>query len=100
MVSVNGSSLTLTYRAKNVNLVASGNNTTIGLRLDGSNLTQQDLGSDAHLVGNTAVAVVGQCLVQRGLNPCIWLAHVGDRGELWIQDLHLHLRLSGWGTPS
>ena len=54
----NNSKLFLVYRAKNVNIVASGNYSNITVRLDGSNLSQQYLGQDVHLVGGRAVATI------------------------------------------
>ncbi|MDE1857042.1 MAG: redoxin family protein [Candidatus Micrarchaeota archaeon] len=56
MVAVNSSKIFLKYRAKNVNIVASGNSTET-IKLDGKNVTQIYLGSDDKLVNG--VAVVG-----------------------------------------
>lgn len=60
LIAENGSVLFLVYRAKNVNVVASGNgtDTSITVRLDGQNLAPDNLGSDAHLVNGTAVVNV------------------------------------------
>lgn len=57
MIAVNGSMIFLVYKADKVNLVASGNghNTSIVVKLDGQNLNQSSLGSDAHLVNGVAV---------------------------------------------
>jgi thiol-disulfide isomerase/thioredoxin len=53
----NRSKIILIYRAKSVNVVASGNgkNTSISVTLDGQNLSHDDLGSDDHLVNGTAI---------------------------------------------
>jgi thiol-disulfide isomerase/thioredoxin len=60
IIAENGSVLFLAYRAKNVNVVASGNgaNTSITVKLDGQNLAPDYLGSDDHLVNGTAVVNV------------------------------------------
>jgi len=60
IIAVNGSELLLTYRARSVNIVASGNgtNSSITVILDGHNLNQSYLGSDVHLVNGTAVVNV------------------------------------------
>ncbi|MDE1854887.1 MAG: redoxin domain-containing protein [Candidatus Micrarchaeota archaeon] len=58
MISVNGSKLFLVYRAKNVNVVASGNS-TLTVKLDGSGLPGDYLGNDDQLVNGTAQARVG-----------------------------------------
>lgn len=57
MVAVNNSKIFLAYRADKVNVVAGGNS-TIAIKLDGKNLTQSELGSDAHLSGGKAVVSV------------------------------------------
>ncbi len=57
MVAVNGSSIVLVYKAKNVNVVASGN-ATISVKLDGRNLSAADLGSDDRIVSGVAIANV------------------------------------------
>jgi len=61
MIAVNNSDIFLVYKAKNVNVVASGNNganTSLVIKLDGKNLSSSDLGADDHLSGNEAVANV------------------------------------------
>lgn len=55
VLAVNDSRIFLTYSAKNVNIVASGN-ATISIRLDGHNLNQSSLGSDDQFINRTAVA--------------------------------------------
>ncbi len=55
MISVNGSRLFLVYRAKNVNIVASGNS-IITIKMDNKNLTQANLGADDKLVNGVATA--------------------------------------------
>lgn len=54
----NSSKLYLIYKAKNVNIVASGNYSNITVKLDGSNLTQQYLGADIRLVNGKAIATI------------------------------------------
>jgi thiol-disulfide isomerase/thioredoxin len=60
MIAENGSVLFLVYRAKNVNVVASGNgtNTSITLGLDGQNLSSSYLGADAHIANGIATVNV------------------------------------------
>lgn len=60
MIAVNGSKLFLIYDAKNVNIVASGNDSNITIKLDGKNLSQSYLGSDDRLVNGKAVATINQ----------------------------------------
>jgi thiol-disulfide isomerase/thioredoxin len=56
MIAVNNNSkIFLIYRAKNVNIVASGNNSNITIKLDGQNLPQSDFGSDDRLLSNGEV---------------------------------------------
>jgi thiol-disulfide isomerase/thioredoxin len=56
MVAINGSKIFLTYKAKNVNIVASGNNSIITVKLDGKNLNQSEIGSDVQLSNGHATA--------------------------------------------
>lgn len=60
MIAVNGSKILLVYKADKVNVVASGNwhNTSLVVKLDGKNLNQSELGSDARLVNGEAVVNV------------------------------------------
>ena len=60
LIAENGSEIFLIYKAKSVNVVASGNgtNASIMVELDGQQLTPDYLGSDAHLVNGTAVVNV------------------------------------------
>jgi thiol-disulfide isomerase/thioredoxin len=58
MVAVNDSKIFLTYKADKVNIVASGNQSEIVVKLDGKNLTQSELGSDTHLSEGEAMEVV------------------------------------------
>lgn len=53
----NDSEIFLTYHARNVNVVASGN-TTITVELDGKPLNQSSLGSDTKLVNGSSIAIV------------------------------------------
>jgi len=55
----NSSYLFLVYKARNLNIVASGNYSNITLRLDNMNLSQDYLGSDTHLVDGQAQAQIG-----------------------------------------
>jgi thiol-disulfide isomerase/thioredoxin len=59
MVSVNNSKIFLTYEAKNVYIVASGNSSTIAVKLDGEDLPQSYLGGDMRLSGGEAIATIG-----------------------------------------
>jgi thiol-disulfide isomerase/thioredoxin len=58
MVAVNNSRIFLIYKAKNVNIVASGNSSTIVVKLDGRNLSQSYLGSDMRLSNGEAIATI------------------------------------------
>jgi thiol-disulfide isomerase/thioredoxin len=59
MIAVNNQSkLYLVFKAKNVNIVASGNYSNIIVKLDNQNLTQNYLGSDDHLSNGEAVAQI------------------------------------------
>ncbi len=58
MVAVNGSKIFLMYEAKNVYIVASGNSSTITVKLDGKNLSQSYLGSDMRLSNGAAIATI------------------------------------------
>lgn len=58
MVAVNGSELFLIYKARYVNVVASGNNSKIYIGLDGKPLNQSSLGSDDQIVNGSAFAIV------------------------------------------
>ncbi|HUB92630.1 MAG TPA: redoxin domain-containing protein [Candidatus Saccharimonadales bacterium] len=58
MIAVNNSKLFLIYKADKVNIVASGNQSRITVTLDGKNLNQSELGSDASLTGGMATATV------------------------------------------
>lgn len=58
MVAVNNSKIFLTYDAKNVNIVASGNYSNITVRLDGKNLQEDYLGSDVSLHNGEAIATI------------------------------------------
>lgn len=55
MVAVNDSEIFLTYSAKNVNIVASGN-ATIQIRLDGKRLNSTSLGADDYVSNGMALA--------------------------------------------
>jgi thiol-disulfide isomerase/thioredoxin len=57
LVAVNDSRIFLVYKADKVNVVAGGNS-VISIRLDGENLSQSALGSDAHISGGRAVVNV------------------------------------------
>lgn len=58
MVAVNNSRLFLVYDARSLNVVASGNSSTIYVKLDGANLSKEYLGSDVSLNGNVSSAVI------------------------------------------
>jgi hypothetical protein len=58
MVTVNDSKIFLIYKAKNVYVVASGNSSTIMVKLDGKNLSQSYLGSDMRLSNGEAIATI------------------------------------------
>ncbi len=59
MIAVNNNSkLFLIYKARNVNIVASGNYSNITVRLDSQNLSQAYLGSDTSLSKGGAVATI------------------------------------------
>jgi thiol-disulfide isomerase/thioredoxin len=58
MVAVNNSRIFLIYDSKNVYVVASGNQSTIAVKLDGKNLTQSYFGKDMRLSGGEAVATI------------------------------------------
>lgn len=60
MIAVNNSKMFLVYDARNVYIVASGNESNITVRLDGKNLMAPYLGSDDRLVGNEAMATINQ----------------------------------------
>ncbi|MDE1859636.1 MAG: hypothetical protein KGH67_03855 [Candidatus Micrarchaeota archaeon] len=57
----NQSDIILVYKAEKVNVVASGNgtNTSLIIKLDGHNINQSYLGSDARIVNGSAVVNVG-----------------------------------------
>ncbi len=61
IIAENGSVLLLVYRARDLNIVASGNgaNTSLEVGLDGQNLPANDLGTDVHLLNGTAVVNIG-----------------------------------------
>lgn len=61
MIAYNGSRIYLIYKAKNVNIVASGNGneSVISVYLDGKNLNASSLGADDVLVNGTATATIG-----------------------------------------
>jgi thiol-disulfide isomerase/thioredoxin len=59
MVAVNRSKLYLVYRAKNVNIVASGTNSIISVEVDGKNLNQSYLGADDMIINGSAIAEIG-----------------------------------------
>ncbi|MGI0134936.1 MAG: thiol-disulfide isomerase, partial [Candidatus Micrarchaeaceae archaeon] len=76
MIAVNNSKLFMVYRAKDVNIVASGNNSRVNIILDGKNLTQAYLGSDVSLSSNgTASAVVNQSRLYNIVNASSYGAH-------------------------
>ncbi len=58
MVAVNDSKLFLTYSARNVNIVASGNS-TITVKLDGNVLPRSDYGADDSMLNGNATAKIG-----------------------------------------
>jgi thiol-disulfide isomerase/thioredoxin len=58
MIAVNNSKIFLIYYAKDVNVVASGNNTTVTVKLNGTNLSSDYLGSNVKLIGNNATAII------------------------------------------
>ena len=58
MVAVNNSKLFLTYDARNLNIVASGNMSNITVMLDGKVVPSDYLGSDLHLVNGQAVSTI------------------------------------------
>ncbi|MGI0141743.1 MAG: redoxin domain-containing protein [Candidatus Micrarchaeales archaeon] len=57
MVAVNNSKIFFVYKAKNVNIVASGNS-SITIRLDESNLQPSYLGADDKIVNGSATAII------------------------------------------
>lgn len=59
IVSVNDSKMYLVYNAKSVNIVASGSNSTVTVKIDGKDLKQDYLGNDVTLVGGVATGTVG-----------------------------------------
>jgi len=61
IVAVNKSSIYLIYKAKRVNVVASGNGnqTSISVKLGGAALNQSSLGADDVLVNGNAIATIG-----------------------------------------
>jgi thiol-disulfide isomerase/thioredoxin len=59
MLAVNGSKIFLLYKAKNVNVVASGTGNSITIKLDGKNLNQSYIGGDVHISNGNATAVIG-----------------------------------------
>lgn len=59
IISLNNSKIFLIYIAKNVNIVASGNNTLIAVKLDGKNLSSSYLGSDTRMYNDLAIANIG-----------------------------------------
>ena len=76
IIAVSGSKLFLTYHAKSVNIVASGNATTsISLTLDGKNLTADELGTDAHLSNGTAYVKVSSSRLYNLVNASTYGWH-------------------------
>ena len=60
MIAVNNNSkLFLVYRARNLNIVASGNPAIIHLKLDGKSVPQNYLGADSQMGSNGTTAIVG-----------------------------------------
>ena len=99
MVAVNDSRIYLIYKAKNVNIVASGNGnqSTIAVKLDGKNLNQSSLGSDDVLVNGTATATISASRLYNIVStPSYGAARARDRREPGIQDIHLHVRMIPW----
>jgi thiol-disulfide isomerase/thioredoxin len=58
MIAVNGSKIFLVYKAKDVNIVASGNESNITIKIDGVDLNQGDAGSDVKIINGTDVATI------------------------------------------
>ncbi len=59
MVAVNNSKIFLVYKAAKVNIVASGNDSRIIVRLDGKNLTESEIGSAVNVSGGEALGTIG-----------------------------------------
>ena len=75
MVAVSNSKLFIIYKARNVNIVASGNNSNITVKLDGKNLTEGYLGSDTKLVGNQAIADINSSRLYNIVNASTYGWH-------------------------
>jgi len=78
IVSVNNSRLFLVYKARDVNIVASGDgvNSSIVVKLDGKALNQSYLGSDAHISGGEAIVNISSSRLYNIVSAPNYSVHV------------------------